>query len=320
MSAGLTIWHVLGLKGGAAVLVATAICAALSSWTAVNYLALDASSCDPVAYYLSGDKDKWRKFMAPPMTGQVSDTGTCINPQVAGYDQGFAAGEAIPSKSATFRANCNCPGCPSDWADTYDVNAPRFNKCLKKAFRHYGKCTPHIDCTNEYTAYHIQDRHAFELRDGARCPYIDIESFLSACEAKTSFADFRENSGWILLVAFGLPALVYLFVVLHMTLGWRGRMQAEMEHLAKQEEARAAGKYSSSVLSHGAHSRVRAPDTVLPNQSQAPALGQDNPASDDASLKDDVADKLSRMEDQATKASEITCELTPKKNCAMFTL
>lgn len=42
--------------------------------------------------------------------------------------------------------------------------------------------------------------HAFLLKDGARCPYLDIDDFLAACEAKTAYADYRDDNGYVLYI------------------------------------------------------------------------------------------------------------------------
>ena len=145
------------------------------------------------------------------MTGDAANEGSCTAAWQAGFGQssnglGWSDDTVVPESSACFESDCttSCVGCDADWADVYDSRAPLLNECMNNAHRWLGECVPHADCMNEFVQNQMADRFQYISRSGGRgtcpssgsacrCQFLDIDAFLSACTAKTAFADFRDE-------------------------------------------------------------------------------------------------------------------------------
>ena len=171
----LNAFSVLGIKGMVITCVSLLFFCYLTAWTALEAMALynTAPSCNPQDHFFGPHMDKWPKHMAPPMTGDVANEGSCNAQWKAGYDKstfglGWVDDLVVPNSTLEFEDCCseNCAGCEDDWASTYNTRAPRLNACLQRSAEHYGSCAPHIDCKGEYTPFHNADRFAYELVEG----------------------------------------------------------------------------------------------------------------------------------------------------------
>lgn len=219
----LTMTRVLGAKGMGVTLLSFGFFVGLLLMAFLQYAKFSApGTCDAQSTYMHSDYNKWRKHMAPPMNGDVGAEGGCGGGTIVGWDQGYgddADGNpiAIPVDDTALDTLCNTgSGYPPWWAETetvaaYKVQGARFNTCMNNVHRHYGRCTPHIDCTGDFIAAQNSQSFAFIQLGNDVCKYVMPENFLTACEAKTSYADYRDQYKLVLLftcVALSHPLLI----------------------------------------------------------------------------------------------------------------
>ena len=83
----------------------------------------------------------------------------------------------------------------------------------------------------------------------------------------------------MLILTFAVPALVWLLVLLHVSLGWRGRMHAELDHFAGKMGNKIMPASSTSIELHGPAELPGKVQAGLPSKPQAQqAAGDDRPA------------------------------------------
>lgn len=211
--------QVLGVKGIVITLVSFGIFLGLLLMAFLQYAKFGSpGSCSPNGFYMTSEWNQWRsKYMQPPMSLDKADQGLCGHSSSPGGgnagtqfrasygDYGNDAnGEPMSVPEDTTTIECN--GGSFDAASfsdatakaAYTTRAQRFNECMRNVHRHYGTCAPHVDCGNEFVERQHPQDYAFST-DGTRCPFLYHDDFFTACEAKTQYADFRDQYKLVLL-------------------------------------------------------------------------------------------------------------------------
>ena len=92
---------------------------------------------------------------------------------------------------------------------------------------------PYSTCTRYSRNCACRTFNSILGNDGnTRCPYVDREPFLQACEASIAYADQRDKYAWSLLLTMGVALLFWLLVLFLMTTRWRRFLHDECERLA----------------------------------------------------------------------------------------
>jgi hypothetical protein len=180
---------------------------------------------------------RWKRFMYPPQSGDYGDVSCCAMNNAEQSSSWDKLPETCPSGCSS--GTCSLGGCPKE----YSQRAKRFNACMERVAE-VSRCPPHVNDTGRMFAHYQRnskgelDRFAadFDPNTNRRAVFLDIDDFLSDCEARIAFADQRLKYGGLLLVILLLPTIVWIGIIVEMVLCRKRYLSASRKKHEKYQE------------------------------------------------------------------------------------
>ena len=236
---------------------------------------LKVDGCNIARYQsasLYNDNAQWQRWWATYSKMRACETGLyfkadSLNRLITDPEDWMTARAASGARIPTNQYENQCGSAASSAYFGPNGLAARFNRCMDNLHR-LRSCVPHVDEDGTLVDHqYIEETFNYiESNDQTRqFPYIDRENFLESCEARISYADQRDQFGWVLPVVLAVPTALYLVLLIYMVAKSRAVFYSSIASLLRRKDNPAAEQSPKvAVMPH---------DTPIPDPEKATGTG-----------------------------------------------